>query len=365
MIRPQVSLRMAFWVCFGLAVGIGWAWEHYRNASELRQNIARFHCQERSDELAAEAYKRQTEVLRLEQLSDADFRMELARSNGFSELILTEMVRRQMADELRQEFARRPDSRDYDFRNDALLTALRRAEGKPEPIEITVDIVNEDPGLPGLHIPLEKPVIVANVWNRDTGRAVVWVRSGARAGDDDMWRIELTDGNGRLVLDANESRHLRAIATGMIGYTTRKYGEKLRWQSLDPRCYLRPPPSGRYQLRLLHCLDNLRDDSDPTGRIVWRSVPIWVEVENREVKPLGVLLPRFLGISLLAIGCAVFLERRPSCKKWSWRSSNLWAAGVVVLLAAGWLMDDRQQQHRIERSRPDQEANWILRKAEP
>lgn len=358
MIRPQVSLRMAFWLCFGLAVGIGWEWERYRNSERIRINIALYGTSIRSSKPSFPAKTRKQFDAHFRSLSDEAFRQELApgefdlTTHWYKEQVVrAEMVRRGMFADLRAR-----SDRDEWFSEDEAIevsTAICRAKGEPDPVEVEISFpaANEfrdsEPKVP--------LVMGELIRKRDFFQGKkVWVHRGVIGVYRDRWRVVLRDVHGREVPPSN----VQPTQRPPNHYWSPDFDddkERYDWFAIDPRTQLQPPRSGRYQLEVVDSTTDITDDSNFDGLIVWRSKPVWVEVENREPQPVDSTLPRFLGILFLAIGCAVFLQRR------SWRSSNLWAAAVVILLAAGWLFDARRQQHGLERTKPDQERDWILR----
>lgn len=137
------------------------------------------------------------------------------------------------------------DSSPGSYLNQALLTALRRVEGKPDPLKI---LVEQPRVLKGNS--LELPTLKVAIKNVDHARQPVGFQFGGdyRSGRQTRWRIELTGEDGQLV-PAKKVQGLIMLG-GLSTSGLLAYGD--RWETtLDLRDYVQLPlRPGKYRLRV-------------------------------------------------------------------------------------------------------------------
>lgn len=192
---------------------------------------------------------------------------------------LVEMVRRGMADELEKAYetekARKPDE-PWGINNLELLTALRRAQGKPDPLLIQVEL----PDRAVYATMTSLPRLKATVENVDTGHETVNFRDGGddRSGRRDRWRLVLLDEQGRKVPDAE---YVSMSGGGVYSRSHLAFGERGdRVNVLDMSEYVTPPRPGKYQLQVLyHNQIAIVHREDLSGLIVSKSEPVTLIIE--------------------------------------------------------------------------------------
>ena len=144
----KVALRDLFWFVLIAAIGMAWGMEHMRVSSAFANARRTFHrTRVRYDDEEGDARRQriQREIRALsnqELLTAAKDPLDVDQAEPY----WLEMSRRQMVDELRMIYhqAKESATASSPFRkfggwdNGRLLTALRRAEGKPDPIRIEI-----------------------------------------------------------------------------------------------------------------------------------------------------------------------------------------------------------------------------------
>jgi len=131
-----------------------------------------------------------------------------------------------------------------------------------------------------------------------------------------------------------------------------------------------PPPSGIYQLRVLHANEDIAHEPDLDGLIVWQSDPVKVRVVNRlppdgrnfASTPVLVLLT----ITATCLGIAALWQRwrtnrdQAASVRWSigWRDGL--ALALLLLLASGWQFDSQRMSQKYVGVRQDEFAPWSL-----
>src|SRR5205085_1571473 len=103
-----------------------------------------------------------------------------------------------------------------------LLTALRRAEGRPDPltIHLTLD------GPQRFMSKFREPIVKATIENVDPGREAVNLHQGSDS-NGERWRFALTDEQDRRVADSNFISLTMGGGLGSMGPF--QYGEKSTW----------------------------------------------------------------------------------------------------------------------------------------
>lgn len=362
----QLSLRMMLWILFLAALAIGWGWERWGRLSEIeeKKKSAAFSLQVSTQEPSADAVTRRQKAEALARLSDEALREEgqnLATKQNYwreLEVVRSEIAKRGLVDDVRGIWEATKGKADSE--NVKELTLLRRAEKKPDPLAIEVLFVERDESgnpLPVLHVG-------AIVRNADVDRQEFRLLVGGdyRGGRRDRWRLELRDVQGRLLRDSN---YMSLIGGGIGGWNDLKFGEEAQDRHLmDPRRYASPPPSGRYQLQLIHSDDSIAEEPDQTGLVVWKSKPIWVEVLNHEERAVdwtGVRLGMVIFLALAAFFiCYWFSATNPEDGRRLFPWSDAVFCLIVVVSAFGWWWNDWELREEIVRLRPDAEAKWTI-----
>jgi len=283
---------------------------------------------------------------------------------------LTEMARRKMADSLQKHYdnlmAGNDPNRAFPY-NLELLTALRRAQGKADPLRIEITL--GDPAI--LQIEGPAPVVKAVVTNVDAGQeAVHFTRGGDnRGGRRDRWRAVLTDEWGRVVRDSNfDSMH--GGGTASIGPFA--FGQTdADGHAFDLRRYVAPARSGKYQLQLIYHNElDISDEPDLSGLIVTKSQPIAVQIQVPEEKGLRPGLQALIAIlaASAALTLATVIGNRlhsprdnaaPGPRNMISRRDIFWNCLLAAVAVGAW-QGDRYWSEKIASLQPDAQASWSL-----
>jgi len=278
---PQLHLRDLFYLVLLVAVACGWWNDHVRltalieEAAEL--NWLRAHHQEHrpSKRVSSEMLGR-IRALDDESLAEK-FAFEYGQDSERFEAYLTELARRRLVEPLQttyQIFQVDGDADDVEP-----LIALRRAQGKPDPIEISI----EWPDQPVVAAARSLPELTVTVKNVDVERASFRCTRGGddRSGRHDKWQLTLTDEQNRQV---SWVEYVSLMGGGLAGVGPLAYGESYSF-GLDMRDYLETPEPGKYQLQAFYRhSDNLVEYADMTGLIVSASAPVPFEVQRPVIR---------------------------------------------------------------------------------
>lgn len=284
---------------------------------------------------------------------------------------LNEMVRRRMVDPLQKHYDVLMGNGDPDRAfpyNLELLTALRRAQGKADPLQIEVSL--GDPA--ALQIEGPAPVVKAVITNVDAGReAVHFTRGGDyRGGRRERWRAILTDEQGRVVRDSN---FVSMIGGGMASLGPFGFGESDKeGHAFDLRRHVAPDRSGRYQLQLLYHNElDIADEPDLAGLIVTKSEPVEVLIsvpaKGNAVGPgLRAMLAILAASAVLTLAVAINNRTQrppagsqPSPRTLISRRDLIWNC-LLAAVALGVWFDDRYWTDKIASLTPDAEASWSI-----
>jgi len=370
----KLALRDLFWLVVIAAIGTCWTLERVEATKKLREVESASIGSARSGpiEPTADSIAREALLVELRLLSDENLyaRAAQAPEYGFVDrcsefsCCLTEMVRRGMHKELKHLQEARPKG-EFDLQ---LLTALRRAEGKRDPLKILVEL----PKLDRDGVPSTYPLIVTKQRNVDVEEKTLHLTMGGdyRSGRSERWRVHLTDTVGRRVEDSN---FMSWHGGGILHGRELKAGETTESPlHLDARSYVKPPASGRYMLQVVHSDSYIVDEPNLVGMIVWSSEPVAVIVRNHGVAsyPVSAIpLAWIVGIGGL-IAAAIQIRRRrtngpdgkpPSFQLPGWRT--ILPLCLIVILIAGWLIDSYLLRAKISRIRPDRDAEWTMQLA--
>jgi hypothetical protein len=388
----RLSLRTTFWLTLVIAVLIGWCLER----QDLKARIAalenedarpsRFTSSDPSQP-SKNATARRNRLATLEKLSDDQLRDAFAASQdqyrydsgSEYELCLVEMARRRMTADLQEAYdelmSERSKIKAAPLRDNAkLLTALRRAQGHPDPLKIHAELTHSL--WDGRRT--TAPLLIASVENVDVDREDVYFVEGGDygSGRKTRWRVHFCDEKGNQVPGACVRSWgtggglfaARPLLFGMVAYQRNR---------LDARQHVKPPPPGHYNLQVVHSLDaEIADDPDLTGLIVFRSQPFEVVVTP---SPPG--NRTFSAVPLLALLCAgwlavfgLLLIRRKggSADKPEQPHSTDAGSGarvtrrdlhgltVLTLLAIAWQIDSTQLKADIRELQFDEIADWSI-----
>lgn len=370
----RLALRDLFWIVLIVALGIAWGLEQVQVARALASGKRTQDAFFSKYRVSESPYGRKDVQEVLQNLSNAELTAYIENADSETEeSYWLEMSRRRMSKELRaiyNEAKNQPSSdpneelyapgRHWD--NGRLLTALRRAEGKPDPILIEIHSLGKDPQ--GNRLPF--PLIIPKVTNVDAEREPCYLTQGCddRGTRHDRWRVHLTNSRGELMQDVNCWPGMGGIGSfGML-----PYGNKVHWvYRINPLDYVRSPPSGKYSLVLVHAEEPIASDRNMTGRIVWQSKPVPVIVENLSLssKWVSARLPFAILVATLIVGCVAVVRRyfwpsvRPLLNRRDW-----FALTIVALLAAGWCGGVFLMKLHLEKSEIDFQGSWTMRLAE-
>lgn len=382
--RPQLSLRDLFWLVLVAAIAVGWLVDHQGAREKLRRLSMHWQFGEPSGRIkpSAESQARTQLMHELNQLSDSQLSDRLGEllneaSNYRGpeyEPCLVEMALRRMHKELQSHYDQlmTPTERDRLFRypgNRQLLTALRRAQGQPDPLKIQVDLWGQD----HLGNSSSVPRIRTAIENVDVGKEFTYYV--VTAGDHNALQIQMTNADGQRCSASNYSQDRRLLLRyqGVREFfaETLEYGERERHpRVLDVRHYVKAPSPGKYQLQVFCHDGTIANEPNLDGLIVLKSEPIDVIVEWPDgadpdvsfIPPLAVLGAVAAIVAWLIVRRIVKARGGKVAPLLRWRDLA-WLA-LVMVLASGWLVDNRRQTAEILRLTPDVEANWTMRLAE-
>jgi len=365
----KLSLRDLFWLVLIVGMGIAFGMEHSRLSEAFWQsrNDVWLHWN-RSPEPSEESQKRSKMLAALRELSDDELRLRLDagyRDGENRSCCLTEAVRRGMKDELRQCYKElmSSESQAHGPDNHELLTALRRAEGKPDPIKIEMESFGKD----YQGNPVSYPLIIPKVTNVDVEMEPCWLTQGCddRSGRHERWRVHLTNQNGVLMEDANFGGFGMGGGIGRIGML--RHGEVVNWRyRIDVRSYVKPPPSGRYTLELVHAEERIVGERNLAGKHVWKSEPVQVIVHNYQEtsKWVAIIPPCAILVAALLTGLLALVSGYRTARRW-FQLRDWLALTTVALLAFVWSIDIFYMKHVIAQNTSDRHAAWTMELVQP
>jgi hypothetical protein len=154
------------------------------------------------------------------------------------------------------------------------LTAMRRLEGKPDPLQILVA------GKRTRSCPLGRPPsLFLLLTNLDVDRSEIRFKAGGdyRSGRQARWRLEVTDPEGHVLPQRVQSGF--GLGGGIYQEDTLRFGES--WATeLNIGSFVRIEAPGKYKIRVLyHDQATIADWNDVAGLIVSVSLPIDLTVE--------------------------------------------------------------------------------------
>ena len=164
-----------------------------------------------------------------------------------------------------------------------LLTALRRVDGRPDPLQISLEL----PLQKITATPLSLPDFRVAIQNVDVERQDVGFTFGGdyRGGRQARWHLVVTDANGRPV--PPRVQHGLRVGGGQFRRGVLRHGES--WETvLDMRRFISTPQPGTYSLQVLYHDNRARADmEDISGLIVSKSarIPFIVEPAVIQLTP--------------------------------------------------------------------------------
>ena len=205
-----------------------------------------------------------------------------------------------------------------------LLTALRRVQGRRDPLGIEVanaaSLVCEFPALPRLKVAL--------VHQDEEGESFQFSQGGDyRSGRLARWRVELEDETGRALPTKDASI---GIGGGLMSRGTLAPGERWETELLTTR-FVEPTGPGSYVLRVLyHDHLAIADWPDHPGRILHRSPALRLEIRPRQI-----VLPRATHAAARAAIAELQGDERVCLIEGGWKADSAWegtAEGPAALL---------------------------------
>ena len=384
-LRFSLSIRDLLWFVVLAASLTIWGKDHQQRAAtidKLDDNwlVARLDWADRRD---PEERQHRTLAAKLAKLSDEELSDYLTHASPPMpqrhpdfEACLAELASRGLVAPLQQQWDAIPHRADAAMlhRDLEILTALRRAQGKPDPLHIQVRPADrEHTGYGDNAILLE-----ATLTNVDVGRdAFVLLQGGDyRGGRRDRWQLMLIDQHGWAVANSN---YLSVLGGGLLGFSRLRAGETAKETVVfDLRRYVSPPRSGKYWLHAYYHNDlTIAGDRNFTGLIVSKSEPIAVTVVNpqdrqapwlpAEARPIAAILTLGGLFTLLALARTFCPSKRISQSdveppRWGRRSmvrDVCWGA-LILAVGVGYWADYHYQTRTIARLHPDADAIWTL-----
>lgn len=377
----KLTLRDLFWLILLSAIAVGWYLERTRALKQIVEYKAKQPLGPNPDGPTDGSIARNKLLGELAALNDQELlkrfdQIKTPTPYGTSDdyaCCLTEMARRKMHAELRMHYDQLMTNKGQGFdgpANALLLTALRRAQGKPDPLQIEIELATAlEYGQPdSMDANREIPGIKATLKNIDEEPIFITQGGDYRSGRQTRWRVHLTNEKGVRVDDSNFPQW--GIGGGISGFGPLQSGEASQnGGQLDARNYVKLPPSGKYQLQVIYSEQEIAAEPDLTGLIVWQSKLIEVDVTNRTIanEQQFSVVPL---VSILAIGggvLAVSILRQGSQdsvqgmrSRWFLYWRDILATILLAALTAGWVINTRGLFAEIERLRPDREADWSM-----
>ena len=361
----KLTLRDLLWLALLIASLTIWGIQHRRSTQRVEQLKKSFFLRVPSGGPSPASLQRQVDLEKFANCSERELDEQFGvfaastqwqHAAGY-EPCLTEMVRRKMVDQLQKHYdvmmAKDESVTGFPY-NVELLTALRRAQGKPDPLQIEISLA--DPAQ--VELAPAAPAVKAEITNVDVGEQPVHFTRGGdyRGGRRERWRAILTDEHGCLVRDSNFQS---MIGGGIASLGPFAFGETdPDGHAFDLRRYVAPARSGKYHLQFFyHNERDLASDPDMTGLIVTKSNPldviIAVPARHRGLPP-GVqsLLAILAAIALLAIVTAI-ANRKLSSRDLIW-------CCLMVAVALGVWLGSRYWANQIAMLTPDADSSWSI-----
>lgn len=286
----KLTIRDLLWLTLLVASVTMWALEWRRGR---RLAAGRLHTVLTSvgREPDAQELQLRANVARFREYSDADLDSHLAeleccgdfeRYHAEYEPCLMEMARRKMTAELNERYRtmfaeaakKLPFEHPYNL---PLLSSLRRAEGKADPLAISLSI--ED--VSGKALDYRPALVRAKIQNVDSGGESLYFVHGANACRPRKmhWKFTLTSEQGERLVP--EKAWFGSVS-GVFNWEVLTPNQAVSGDYLfDLRAYLVNPKPGRYTLQAYYQPGGwFTGREDVESRIVLKSDPVLVEVQN-------------------------------------------------------------------------------------
>jgi hypothetical protein len=356
----RISLRDLFWLVLIAAIGLAWRLQHLRVlAAFVGPPLGQLKGADYAPDYAEIAFLPQ-QLVKLQALSNQEL---ISRRTSY---YLHEMVRRELSAELEEmyhEFRNRAPRDPNDpaappvWDNRQMLTAWRRAEGKPDPIQIEIASIGKDSQ--GRSVP--GPIILPRIRNVDVEGESFYSESSGSIPAGAMWRVQLTSARGQRVPGIDIGGFTGRGGVGTVGMLPSGRSEVCDFL-LDARDYVKSPPPGRYTLVLVYAIRANVNDDDLQGRIAWKSRPVPVIVENLALSSTWELirLPCVIFVITL-LGCLAALAwqaRRTATRMLNRR--DWFALAAVLLLTFGWCADIFLLKKRLDDTHVGFESSWTM-----
>lgn len=199
--------------------------------------------------------------------------VELSRRGGL--VVVTFLTRKH--DELLKARAAKDDRDRHHESTVDLLTALRRAQGQPDPLVVVATVRGEIESIfPNL------PIVDAALINRDPQEKPVTFKEGGdyRSGRQDRWRFDVRDTRGK----AMPVRTHRGIIHGGGIYRMGVLKHEESWEtSLRMRSFIELPPGDYTVVVEYHDEETIASLADTSGLVVCRSKPFKLHVQPRVI----------------------------------------------------------------------------------
>lgn len=374
----RISLRDLFWLVVLVALGVSWYVER-RQIQEAAANASPTRFQRQPSRISNRTVARELEIVQaVRELSNEQLVAHYspdAKGHPAYEAFLLELSRRKMSGELRTIYTAAQQTPTTDpnlppgtpnsatsWNNCVLLTALRRAEGNPDPIRIDIQSLGTNP----LRSATASPFILSRITNVDVERERFFVECGSDFAE--RWQFRLKNARGELVprLERNFTDYGGMSLSGMLPFG--KTDDST--QPFDIRDYLVKPPPGRYTLELLH--GNWRfEDGDPldsqslSSRFVWKSAPIPVIVAETTLpsKWEAIRLPLAFAVAVIVLGIAALVELclvQPAPNSAIFQRRDLIFLNIILFMAASWSWDSLLLLQSFEHLELDSKSSWTI-----
>lgn len=285
----RLTLRDLFCLILACALAMAWMMDRHHLGDQIADAKALKLLRERKQRYLA------TKKVDAKLLSHVRAKSDAALSAHLGDLIakehvddieydvhLAEMAKRRMADKLHRHYqalmstAKIHSHPVHIPQNLALLTALRRAQGKPDPLLISAEWER-----PILASSTSLPILDVTIKNVDVEQEWVMYEHRNFVTPLDQFQIRLVDENGRAAtaVDCTRFPHDGRSSSGFLDYG------KSKSYKLELRDYVQCATPGKYRLYIYyHNLERIADCADFEELIVCRSPPIDFVVEPLTIR---------------------------------------------------------------------------------
>lgn len=366
----RISLRELFWLTLIIGLCVSWGVERRRiqcafaNARPITRNRLPVGA-------GMLTHASRTQVFR--EFSDKQLIAHLPNANGqnYTEYLL-ELSKRRMSTQLRSMYTAEKQAPSIDPNSDSpytptaslwdnreLLTALRRAEGNPDPIEIEIHTLGTD------HVSklTSSPFIILCMRNVDAEREPFYIEDGIVT--PECWHLRLTNSRGEVMPQQEwepANYHGGLYEPGMLHYDQKSISH----HPLDVRNYLKQPPAGRYKLELVCSNYAIGNYASWEGICFWKSSPVPVIVEVLALPSQWEVIRSPLCIvgALIVFCSAASIQRgitRPAPAGAMLQRRDVISLSIILLLAVVWSCDSLLVLQSYENRDLDSQSSWSIR----